>query len=256
MLTRELHYLSGRLVTDLVDQMKPRRHLKVRGGVSASVLPASIGASVEVEATGGDTTNRHALAAAAFKAAADEAGSVDHPGRYLHMRVAPIRLWVFSFKGYKRHPIALVSIDLGPTIVVLAGSAGNVSGYTSERHIDGWLPSDPIGLHQLVQFGADADLDPPMHKLLAERAQGAEAERLFFGDRPYDLATDAAFLGASILRSPDLETYAEVLAKVHVVRDDVTATLTSLQRRRRFDRVIVGAPVVLREPAAQPLPRL
>lgn len=73
-----------------------------------------------------------------------------------------------------------------------------------------------------------------------------------FGAAEGDLVADAGFLGTSIKRTPDLNVRAEILAKVHEYRDEVEVISPVLGYKRTFPRVIVGAPMVIREPTARP----
>ena len=214
--------------------------------------PVSVNATVSAESPRNDAANRHALADAVIEAAADEAGTARHPGRYLYLPNMEVRLWVFSFKGYRNRPIALASVNHIHALIVLIGSAGNVSGYRNERPLDGWIPSDPIGLRHLLRFGADADLDDQMGSLLESRSELDAATRVMFGEAEADLVADAGFIGTSIQRTPDLRAGAEILAKVHEYRDEVEVISPVLGHRRTFPRVIVDAPIVIREPSARP----
>jgi hypothetical protein len=250
-LHRELYYLSDRLATDLVHQAQAAKKARWRPSVvgTGSGFPLSVSLSRENP----DLTNRHVLANEALSAAADEAGSLADPGRYIYLSDFPFSLWVFSFKATPNKPIAvaLCTHPLEGALLVLVGSARNVFGYSSELPIDGWIPSDPEGLRELGRFGRDADLDPAIAELMDPRINHASAA--FWGEDPPDLVTDAACIAMQLTRTPDRAGSAEILAKVHEYRDDVHTVLPVLGYNRVVPRVIVGAPVVIREAAPIPL---
>jgi hypothetical protein len=249
---RELVYLSERLAIDLVQQAMAAKHGKFQARIAGSIpgLPVSI----SLNRDSGDPNNRHVLAKEALKAAAGEAGSLEHPGRYIHLEFCPLKLWVFSFKAFPGTPIAVTYAHdpLERELLILIGSAGNVFGYRTERQIDGWLPSDPGGLRELGRYGREADLDPAIGEIMDPEVNRIEAE--LWGKEPQDLVYDAVFVAAQITRTPDLNCWAEVLAKVHEYRDDVDVTLPVRGYRTVFPRVVVGAPVLIRSIEAAPTP--
>lgn len=250
LLHRELYYLSDRLAGDLVEQTKAKKRLKLRPGLGVGVPPVS--ASLTLASEEPVSGNRHALAEEALKAAADEAGTLAYPGRYIHVRDCAYCLWVFSFKGHRvKRPIALAMIEHEDTLAILIGSPGNVFGFRQERPIDGWIPSDPGGLHYLAQYTSESDLDA---KTAAQfRPEQVELQAKVFCEDPPDLIVDAASIAASINRTPDQAGRADVLAKVFTYRDDVVVPIPPKGFSQRFWRVIVGAAVFVREPAPTPL---
>jgi hypothetical protein len=72
-----------------------------------------------------------------------------------------------------------------------------------------------------------------------------------FGEEPPDLIAERRGDPRMITRTPDQARDADVLAKVHTWVDDVDV---AVMPRLRFTapRVIVGAPIFIREPAARP----
>jgi hypothetical protein len=198
--------------------------------------------------------NRHALADEALRCIADEAGSFDHPGRYLYLQRCPFCLWVFSFTGlHSKQPIALALCESpSGSLAILVGRASNVSGYSSERPAEGWVPSDPRGLHYLARFAHESDFDARTAALFDPK--GLEQEALFFGEDPPDLVADGASIAASITRAPDQTGTADVLARVHEYADNVDVRMPTRGYRQVSPRAFVGAPISIREPAPTPLP--
>ena len=116
--------------------------------------------------------NRHALADAALNSASDEAGTFDYPGRYIHVKNCAFRLWVFSFSGLRsKQPIALSMLESKDALAILVGGAANVFGFRSEKPIDGWIPSDPGGLHYLARFASESDFDSKTVALFRLKAE-------------------------------------------------------------------------------------
>jgi hypothetical protein len=250
---RELYYLSERLGGDLAAQV--RRKPKPR--VSLTLPIPGVSLTTSFEPSSGDTpgVNRHQLADEAMAAATDEAGTWQVPGRYIFVPNVPFKLWVFSFKGDdKRRPLAvsLIEPDFSNTLVILVGRASNVFGYHTERAIDGWIPSDPMGLRELGRFGRDADLDPSISELLVPDPLRNQLEELFLERDPPDLVHDAAYVAKQITRTPDREGRADLLAKVHTYQDEMMIELPVLRHKRMFSRILVGAAVFLREPSPRP----
>jgi hypothetical protein len=254
MLHREIYYLSERLATDLVQQANRKSKPRMHPSLTLPIPGIPVSASLTQQSVDSAAVNRYALADEAMKAAADEAGTWRFPGRYVFLDRTPFKLWVFSFKSDDdKRPIAISLFEpsFSAALAIMVGSAGNVFGYHSERKIDGWIPSDPIGLRELGRFGRDADLDPAMSKVLTpDLAAHQFAE--FSGENPPDLIYDAAYIAAQISRTPDYEGYADVLARVHEYRDDVIVELPALGHKRMFSRIIVGAAIFICEPTPRP----
>ncbi|HEX3520352.1 MAG TPA: hypothetical protein VHT29_15070, partial [Solirubrobacteraceae bacterium] len=118
--------------------------------------------------------------------------------------------------------------------------------------IEGWIPSDPEGLRELGRFGWDADLSPAMTELMDPRTNHASAA--FWGEDPPSLTESAISIATQLSRTPDRFGSAEILAKVHEYRDNVETVLPVLGYSTIFPRVIVGAPVFVREAASTALP--
>lgn len=253
MLHRDLYYLSERLALDLAHQADAKKRTRLRAGATLSIpgVPVSPAVSVAPAVT---EANRHALADRALHCAADEAGTFECPGRYLHVERCSFSLWVFSFKGLRsRQPIALTFCeDSSGSLGIFIGRAANVFGYSSERPIDGWIPSDPGGLHYLARFAGESDFDDRTAALF--NPSGREQEALLFGEEPPDLVADGASIAASITRSPDRTGTADVLAKVHEYSDDVDIVMPTRGYRTIAPRAIVGAPIFIREPTPTALP--
>jgi hypothetical protein len=251
LLHRELYYLSERLATDLVRQTRAKK-LKLRPGITASIPGVPVSPSLALTSEQSTDPNRHTLADDAMNSARDEAGTFDYPGRYLHVENCAFHLWVFSFKGLRsRQPIALCMLESLDALAILVGSAANVFGFLSEKQIDGWIPSDPGGLHYLAQFASESDFDPKTSALF--RPERVETQAMFFGEEPPDLIVDGASIAASITRTPDQTGRADVLARVHAFRDHVEVPIPTRGYRQIFSQVIVGAPVFIREPSPRPL---
>lgn len=238
---------------DLVQQANAKKRLKLRAGITASIPGLPVSPSLTLASEQSTAVNRHALADEAMNSALDEAGTFDHPGRYLQVEDCAFVLWVFSFKGlHSRQPIALSMLESLDTLAILVGRAANVFGFHSEKPIDGWIPSDPGGLHYLARFASESDFDSKTAALF--RPDRVESEAMFFSEEPPDLIADGASIAASIMRTPDHRGRADVLAKVHAYRDDVEVLMPTRGCGRKFSRVIVGAPVFIREPSPTPLP--
>jgi hypothetical protein len=233
---RDLYYLSERLTRDVVDSANAGKKLKIKTSFSART-PGPVGPGVKVESEEPSRANPHALAQAALEAVGDEAGDFAQPGRWIHLLDVQVKIWVYTYVRRPRHKkAAVVSIELPTSLAVLIGGAYNVFGHSKELPIDGWIPSDPIGVKKIFDAWGSTAQD------------GAEP-----GPQSGDALEDAAYIAYSLGRTPDRDTRADVLAQVYDYADDVEVASTRRGHRRTFKRVILGTPLFVREPEARAL---
>lgn len=226
----DLHYLSERLARDLVTE---------RDALDATEPPVEREAGFE-PVTEGELgplipDNDYLLAEHAEQSArrSGETGGLEDASRYLLLRNAPVRLWVFRPKGGGIAPFAFATVREKRAMAVLLGSPGNVRGWEAVKDIDGWVPSHVAGLRDIV-------------RKLARPGKEAELEEMDFSQT----AEDAANIAVDLTQTPDLSGSFDVLARIYHHESNLTlGSLTSgIPQRFEFDTVSVGAPIVIREP--------
>lgn len=234
-----MHYLSERLATDLMHQARSeKRGRRFKPTVTVGPAWAKVGGSLEQDPV---EANRHLLADEAELAAKDQVGSVTEPGRFLQLPSAPVEIFAFRFKHWKKH-IAVVRIDLGDALVVLTGSASNLAGLNEPR--DGWIPSDPAGARRLFEAWSKDNRPTEL--------DAAALEMPFLDDDPL---TSAAYLIYSVTVPPLIAATADVLARVDYVLKEQIIHAPTRNHQRCFEHVILGAPILVREPAARAIGR-
>ena len=231
--TGELRYLSQRLARDVI------QHWEADGASedsrSSDFQPVQ---AEQVELPAGENPYQLAEQAKRIVLTQDQAGELAYTGEeikpYLLIPQARVRLWVFRPTGSTRGTFALASVRRDPYMAVLLGSPKNVTGWNTLQEIDGWIPSDPAGLRDVV-------------KKLKEDAEQEDLENLSWSQT----IDDAASFAVNITRTPDFDGVAEVLARIYASEDNLQAIVTTGPpiTAYTFTRVLVGAPVFIREPS-------
>jgi hypothetical protein len=227
----ELYYLSERLAGDIVNA-------RIAAGDDLSQAPRTTSdfepvRKKNVEPLIPDNPFSLADHAELAVAAKDEAGDLKDPRRYVLLRNMRVRLWVFRAKDDATPRTAFVSVRRDPHLAVFLGSPKNVRGWRSERELDGWLPSDASGLRQAIRElrrdAGDSDLDNLDWDATIE---------------------DAADFAVNLTQTPDIDLKADILARVYGQGHgiDVVWRTTGTPIGYEFTRVLVGAPVFIREP--------
>lgn len=177
-----------------------------------------------------------ATAATVAKAAGALGGLSD--STELVMEPLPMKAWIYRFKENSRRVAWLVG-DLGTTLVVLCGSAANFLDHAPDEVASGWWPSSPLGMIQVVNSlrGEATGSASPLIKL--NENQGRKA------------AETAAFIsvGLSDDQAIDLRLCA-VLFRKHAEANDITEG-PPFTGRRSFERVVVGAPLMIQRLSAE-----
>jgi hypothetical protein len=228
----ELRYLSQRLARDVVQRWEA-------DGASVSARSSDFRPveAEQVELPVGENPYQLAEQAKRIVLTQSQSGELANEDEevkpYLFIPRARVRLWVFRPKASSRGAIAFASVRRDPHMAVLLGSPKNVTGWNGLQEIDGWIPSDPVGLRDVVQ------------KLKED------VEQDVLGVLPWRQAIDdAASFAVNITRTPDFDGVAEVLARIYASDNDLKAIVTTTgppATSYTFNRVLVGAPIFIRE---------
>jgi hypothetical protein len=230
----ELRYLSRRLARDVIERWEADGASETARNSDFQPVQAE-----QVELPVGENPYQLAEQAKRIVLTQNQAGALAQDDEevkpYLLIPKARVRLWVFRPKASPTGAFAFTSVRRDPHMAVLLGSPTNVTGWNGLHEIDGWIPSDPAGLRDIVRE-------------LKEDAEQEVLEAL-----PWNKTIDdAASFAVNITRSPDFDGVAEVLARIYASEDNLKAVVTtsgSPVASSTFTRVLVGAPVFLRESA-------
>ncbi len=228
----ELRYLSQRLAHDLVQRWEAdEASIGTRSAQFQPVQAEQVELPVDENPYQlAEQTKRIVLTQGHAGALSDEGEEVKP---YLLIPKARVRLWVFRPKAQTRGTIAFASVRRDPNMAVLLGSPKNVTGWSALQEIDGWIPSDPVGLRDVVRKLKDDTEHEVLEKL--DWSQTVD---------------DAASFAVNITRTPDFDGVAEVLARIYASEDNLRAIVTTTGpaiTSYTFDRVLVGAPIFIRE---------
>lgn len=171
------------------------------------------------------------LALTAGRLSKESTGTLEDPDEFV-MAPLPVCAWTFTYKDHGPKVAWIVS-DLGSVLVVLCGSAGNFIDYHPEEPSDGWWPSSAVGMQRVVSA-------------LAGRAPRGGVLFELDGEMARDAAKSAAYVSLGLPKAAALDLgIAAVMLRRYADVPDVVEGPPFIGHRRAFERVIVGAPLLV-----------
>lgn len=218
----------------------PARQQAVAKGVRVSLVPELVYVSTRLAEDVVRRAGRHdllpindpyTLAVTAGRLSSDSTGTLEEPDEFV-MAPLPLLAWTFRYKEDSRK-VAWIVADLGSTLIVLCGSAANFVDHAPEEPSDGWWPSSPIGMQRVVN--ALTGKPPAGGVLFALEGEAARAA-----------AGSAAYCSLGLPRSAAVDLgISAVMLRRYADVSDVVEGPPFVGHRRRFERVVVGAPLLV-----------